>query len=280
MQNKKFIVKSTGLKEVFDKTKLENSLKNSGADIETITKIINEVMPWIYEGLTTNELYKKAYSLLKKNKRGNAARYSLKSAIMELGPSGFPFEQFIGQLLKLQGFEVEVGQIIQGQCIQHEVDVVATSSNKQFLIECKYYNTPGKFASVQVPLYVHSRMNDIIKKRSALPEYKDLYFYGWIVTNTRFTSDAEDYGKCSGMHLLSWDYPKGHSLKDMIEKNNFFPITVLTSLDKLFKNELIKNGIVVCNQIKNNPTILNNFGINDSKIKNIMSEINEIFSVE
>lgn len=276
MEKKSIIIKASGDKQQFDKSKLENSLRKSGASTEDVSKIISEILPWLSDGVSTGKIYSKAYSILKQKNRSSAARYSLKKAIMDLGPTGFPFEHLIGQLFKHQGFEVLVGQIVQGQCIQHEVDVVATSGNKQYLVECKFYNDPGKYANVQVPLYIHSRVNDIIKKRSTQPEYKDLNFYGWIVTNTRFTNDAADYGRCAGLNLMSWDYPIGHSLKDMIEKNGFYPITALTTLEKFYKQELLKRDIVLCRQIKEKPELLEMTGITGNKLKKVLSEVNDL----
>ena len=47
----------------------------------------------------------------------------LKQAIMELGPSGFPFEQFVAELLKCRGYQIKVGVIVEGHCVNHEIDV-------------------------------------------------------------------------------------------------------------------------------------------------------------
>lgn len=62
---------------------------------------------------------------------------------MELGPSGFPFEKFISEILKFQGFAVQVGVIVEGHCVKHEIDVVAEKGEEHFMIECKFHNTQG-----------------------------------------------------------------------------------------------------------------------------------------
>jgi hypothetical protein len=270
------IRKATGEKELFSRTKLENSLKRVGADNVTTGKVIDEINNWLYDGISTKKIYKRAFELLRQYKRSTAARYKLKQAIMELGPTGYPFEKFIGQIIKSFGFEVEVGQIVQGQCIQHEVDVIATGNNKQIFVECKFYNSQGKHANVQVPLYIRSRVDDIIKKRQMFPQYNNFSFQGWIVTNTRFTSDAVDYGKCAGLHLIGWDYPQGHGLKDIIEEENFFPVTALTSVNMLQKKILMDNGIVLCRQILLNPGVLTRLEINPQKRNILVEEVNEL----
>jgi hypothetical protein len=279
MSNTMQITKATGEKETFQSEKLTESLKRAGANEKLIADIVAEVEKWLTEGVSTKKIYAKAFTLLRKKRRSFAARYSLKNALMDLGPTGYPFEHFVGQIFAIQGFDTKVGQQVQGQCVQHEVDVVATHNQTQYLVECKFYNTQDKHANVQVPLYIRSRVNDIEAKRSRLPEYNNFKFYGWIVTNTRFTSDAMDYGKCSGLHLVSWDYPKGHSLKDMIETYQMFPVTVLTELNKREKQQLMDKGIVNCRQLVINPKVLEGIGVSKPKLSKVMDEVNDLCKV-
>lgn len=273
MKKPLLIVKANGQQVPFEVSKLEHSLIRAGADQNAVDGIISEIEDWLYSGVTTKEIYKKAFNLLKKKRGGYAARYNLKNALMELGPTGYPFEHFVGQIFSIQGFDTVVGTTIQGACVQHEVDVLATKNNTQYFVECKYFNTTKKFATVQVPLYIRSRVNDIEAIRGRLPEYNGYKFHGWIVTNTRFTSDAIDYGRCSGLHLVSWDYPKGHSLKDMIDTYKMFPITALTTLNKREKQQLMDKGIVLCRQLREILDELQLMGLTPTKYKNALNEI-------
>lgn len=278
MNNPPLVQKASGEKEPFSQEKLENSMKRAGASDDVIASVIEIITPWLHEGVTTKEIYKKAFALLKQGKRSTAARYSLKKAIMELGPTGYPFEQFIGKLLETGGYKTEVGLLVKGHCVQHEVDVLATQNNKQCFIECKYYNSQGKFGNVKVPLYIHSRFKDIVSQRNTLDEFKGYSFEGWCVTNTRFTTDAIDYGNCAGLRMISWDHPRGNSLKDLIEKDKVFPITAITLLNKQQKGIFMEEGIVICRQLIENPELLEKLGVNDSKKKNILNEAKDLCS--
>lgn len=278
MSNYPLIKKASGELQPFSSSKLENSLRRAGAEDELIQEIVKDVQSWLTEGMTTRNIYARAFILLRRKKRSLAARYSLKSAIMQLGPTGFPFEQFIGQVFMQQGFDVLVGQEINGKCVTHEVDVIATANGTQRLVECKYYNSQDKFASVQVPLYIRSRVDDIIKMRKSMPEFKDLSFEGWIVTNTRFTSDALSFGTCSGLNLLSWNHPPEKGLKDLIEQFSVFPITTLTLLTKAEKQILIDKDIVHCRQLLQHPEILNSLDLKDDKRRKIMEEVSDLCS--
>jgi hypothetical protein len=273
------IQKASGEKQRFSPEKLENSLKRAGADDRLIDAVQKDLQDYIHEGTTTKEIYRKAFTLLRNKKLSYAARYSLKKAIMDLGPTGYPFEHFVGQVLSHHGFNVDVGKTLQGQCVTHEVDVLARQNNTQYIVECKFYNSQGKFANVRVPLYVRSRVDDIIRFREKLPEYANTRFYGWVVTNTRFTEDALAYGRCSGLHLVSWDFPKEKGLKDMIEKHSLFPITVLTGLNQKSKTILLDKGIVLCRQLHDQAGELDGLGMNKNQLRKIKEELNDLCGI-
>ncbi|TCO06105.1 restriction endonuclease [Natronoflexus pectinivorans] len=276
MSKKLLIEKASGEMQPFSVEKLEQSLKRSGADGALIQEVVEDVESWLKEGMTTKRIYNRAFSLLRRKRRSMAARYSLKKAIMELGPSGYPFEHFIGQLFKYQGFEVRVGEVLKGHCVSHEMDVIATSQTHQHLVECKFYNSPGKFASVQVPLYIKSRIDDIVRERQKDTAYQRFNFQGWVVTNTRFTTDAIDFGLCSGLKLLGWDFPEKRNLRQLIEEMRIFPITAITQLSKAEKAQLLNQGVVLCRQLLEKPEVLDNLRLKGNKRGKILDEVDDL----
>ena len=118
-------MKASGEVTDFSSDKLKESLVRSGADARTVNSIIETVERELYQGISTKEIYNRAFVLLKKHKSIYASKYKLKRAIYELGPTGFPFERFIAAVLKYSGYEVSVGEIMQGKCVTHEIDVIA-----------------------------------------------------------------------------------------------------------------------------------------------------------
>ena len=267
------ITKASGEEELFSSDKLKHSLLSAGAKEETIEKIILDIEDWLYPGVTTHKVYSRAFSMLRKEKTNSSLKYSLKKAILELGPTGYPFEILIGILFQHMGFSTKVGIVLEGKCVTHEMDVFATNKSSQHLVECKYHKDQGKQVSVQVPLYVRSRINDIISKRKDLPEHKNFTFEGWVVTNTRFSSDSIQYGNCSGLNLLSWNYPEGNGLQYNLEKFKIFPITVLKNLNNKEKQFILKEGIVSCAQLLDNPESLKLLNLSKRKYNLILKEL-------
>lgn len=266
------ITKANGEKSVFEPNKLFSSLTRSGADETQAHEIVDSIISELYPGISTKQIYKKAFSLLKERSRFLAARYNLKNAIMMLGPSGYPFEKFIGELLKHQGFKVEVAKLVEGKCVKHEVDVIAERDDHHYMIECKYHNQPGTVSDVKIPLYIQSRFQDVAAQWKTLPGHNTKLHEGWVVTNTRFTLDAIQYGSCAGLKLIGWDYPSKGSLKDLIDSLGLYPITTLTSLTLTEKKALLEMDFVLCHDLQKNKDALIQVGIKAARVKTVNEE--------
>ncbi|WP_299323719.1 ATP cone domain-containing protein [uncultured Maribacter sp.] len=269
------IIKSSGQKMKFSLDKLRKSLKHSGANHELVEEIVSKVYDELFEGITSSEIYNRAYSLLKKNKSVFASKYKLKKAIYELGPTGFPFERFIAAILQYSGYEVEVDIVVNGACVTHEIDVIAEKNGSATLIECKFHNEEGRNCNVKIPLYIHSRYNDVKAHWVTNKKNKPLN-KGWVVTNTRFTQDALTYGKCADLYLLSWDFPKDDGLKDRIDRLGLYPITVASLLSKREKQFLLSRNVVLCRQLVKDKFYLDHLGISTNRKSKILDEFSQL----
>ena len=274
------IIKRSGEIEDFDLNKLKTSLRRSAVDEQLIIQITNEVEKNLREGMTTKQVYKMAYKMLKSKSRVSASKYKLKKALLQLGPSGFPFEKLVGKLLSSEGYFTEVGVMVQGHCVRHEVDVIAQKDSDHYMIECKYHSNQGRFCDVKVPLYIQSRFIDVSTEWKKNPDHNLKKYKGWVYTNTRFTSDAIQYGTCIDLGLTSWDYPEGNGLRERIDKSGMHPITALTTLTKFEKTQLMDNGVVICKELLENPILLEQIGIGDGRLKNILEDLEELCNTE
>jgi len=270
------IKKASGELEPFSFQKLRESLQRSGASLKEIDTVINCIKPTLYNEITTKEIYRRAFSILKKHNRLHASKFSLKKALFDLGPTGYPFEKLIGALLKQKGFKTKVSVILPGKCVTHEIDVLAQKNNYTYAIECKFHLKPNHVNNVKIPLYINSRFIDIQEQWNKNSKKKSFLKQGWIVTNTRFTEDAINYASCAGLHLLSWDYPKNDGIKDNIDKFGLYPITTLTTLTKKEKKLLIENDIILTKELLKASFILKKLDFSEVKIKKIISEVQDL----
>ncbi len=270
------ITKASGDKVPFDASQLRKSLERSKAEDSAIDLVVESVSAMLYEGMSTREIYRNAFGLLRKQSRATAARYKLKNAIMELGPAGFSFEKFVAALLNAEGFKTHTGEIVQGRCVKHEVDVIAERGNQRCMIECKFHSFKGKFSDVKIPLYIRSRFVDVKEAWGAEPEHEGKEFEGWVVTNTRFTTDAEQYGGCVGLKMISWDSPIGNSIKERIDRSGLHPITSLTSITLAEKKALLAMDIVLCSDLIRIPQLLGKVGITKRRMNRVQKEVTQL----
>jgi len=273
MQNDtaRFVTKANGERELFFPEKLHRSLVQSGADFDVADRITSDVASSIHEGDKTRDIYKIAFQRLRQVHKPLAARYSVKHALLELGPSGYPFEDFLSEMYKILGYTSLTRVIVQGCCIEHEMDIVAVKGNKRIAAEIKYHNNPGLKSDIKVALYVKARFEDIAAQsvKGGSTDYTDTL----LITNTKFTKQVEVYAACAGLQLISWDYPSKGNLREMIEETKVHPVSCLTSLSKGNKRRLMDQGIVLCKQLPEQIDKVYELGLSDKMVSKLMEEI-------
>jgi Holliday junction resolvase len=237
------IKKASGIIEDFNPGKLLESLIRSGADRDQAEEVISQIVPELQPYTSTKKIFRLAHKYLRQFNRSTVLRYSLKKSLLRLGPSGYPFEKYVGELFKHYGYDVNVDVILEGRCVKHEVDVFAFNNNEIRLVECKYRNKVENAPDVKVAMYFHSRFRDLHSGMKSQHQGKS--FSGWIVTNTRFTEDAIKYAVCSGLKLISWRYPGKGSLEQIIEEKKLYPVTVLSGLTSGQTRQLFEQKIIL-----------------------------------
>ncbi|PWA06477.1 restriction endonuclease [Flavobacterium psychrotolerans] len=272
------IVKHSGDIVDFNSEKLKKSLLKSGAGKLVVENILQAIQSEIYEGISTKQIYKKAFGLLKKTANSHAARYNLREAIRMLGPSGFFFEKYIARLFLSENYEAKTNLFLQGKCVLHELDVLVKKNNLLAMVECKFHAGREASSDVKVPMYILSRFNDLKVRQHAVFSGNETISKCWIVTNNRFTTDAITFAKCSGLNLLSWDFPENNNLKTKNDNEYLYPVTCLTTLSIAEKDKLLILDVILVKEIINNSECLEKIGLSPSRIKNVMKEASELCS--
>ncbi len=276
-----YIIKADGTREIFDREKLKRSLRKIGTNGTTIDMILAKIEFNLIDGFTTKEIYKQAFSLLKKYQRPVALRYSLKKAIAELGPSGFPFEKYVAQIFKAQGYQAVTGQIAMGACVPHEVDVVAFNETELIMVEAKFHTDFNSRSDLKVALYIKARFDDLTNSvfkyglSAQVGGRERKMTKGMLITNTKFSSTAIQYGECAGLHMMGWNYPKNNNLNHLIESMNLVPLTVLTTLTQAEKKMFLANDLVLSKQL-GDFGLLKSYGFDDNKAAMVVSEVYDL----
>jgi len=262
------ILKASGVKEPFSEEKLRFSVKRAGIPSALEDKVLAHVESRLYENISSREVYQHVTEFLQNAPHPSTVKYKLKQALMELGPTGYPFEDFVTEILKANGYSTQTREVVMGKCVSHEIDVVAQKDNAKIMVEAKYHNAPGIHTDVHVSLYTKARFDDLKEKYQ--------FTQPWLFTNTKITPDALAYAMCVNMGVTSWSYPQNESLRDLIEKHKFYPITLLSSLSELQKQTLLDNHIVLINEILRRESSLNLLRLQVDKKEQIIKEAKSI----
>ena len=265
------ITKADGTHEDFKIRKLETSLKKSGATKSEIQTIATEIQNLLTDGMSTQQIYQKAFTLLRESNDPVAAKYSLRRAVFGLGPTGFPFEDFLGRVFEAQGYTTKRRLILKGKCAVHEVDLAAYSPTHSFIAEAKFHAHPGMKSDLQVAMYSYARYLDLQSQRVCKADVCGIISL-YVVTNTKFTSAAISYAQCVGINLLSWNFPSKNSLQRMIEDHRVYPVTVLTRITANQKQVLLRSGVILCADIVKNPQSLSILGLSRQKSELVLNE--------
>jgi Holliday junction resolvase-like predicted endonuclease len=232
------VIKASGEKQQYSSAKLCRSVMRVGVSRPIAQKICQSVESVMRPEISTAELAQKTSRYIRKEHPAWAARYSLKKAMMDLGPHGFLFEQFVAGLLGEYGYATKTNQMVRGKCLTHEIDIIAQRGSERYVIEAKYHNRRGVKTDAQVAMYMYARVLDIGQ------EYR-----GWLVTNTKFTSNAKRYGHCMGVHLTGWEYPAKESLEELIAQKALYPVTVLPSVRRSVREQLFSQRILFARDV-------------------------------
>jgi len=229
--SKIFIINNLGQREPFSWRKVYQSALRVGAQKALAKHIASQVEKEAYNNIRTSEIFKKVQEYLYQDFPKAGMRFSLKEAMRKLGPSGFPFEKYVGEIFKRLGFVVQINQHLPGKCVFHEIDLLAKIDKQLLIGECKFHSLPGSRVDLKVALADYARYLDLntgnFFKKASL---KKLKIRPMLITNTKFTSEAMRYAECMKIDLLGWRYPIDRGLEYVIESNKFYPITILPSL--------------------------------------------------
>jgi hypothetical protein len=269
------VTKADGSTEYFKVEKLRRSLRRAGATQLELTNIIADIENRLYDGISTQAIYRIAFELLRHTEQKAATRYSLRRALFGLGPTGFPFERYLGRIFEAEGYNTKTGIIINGHCAEHEIDVAAYKNDHSFVAEAKFHARPGIKTDLQVAMYSYARLLDLRDATICTDDICGVKEF-WLITNTKFTAAAEKYANCVGLTMLSWDYPRKNNLHDRIQRLEVYPITVLSTLTASQTATLFQHDCILCSDIVAKPHILRHLHTTPHKLEAIVTEAKNI----
>lgn len=272
------ILKSTGTFERFSPTKIQRSLIRCGTppvEAKEIAQAVRTIHPRTPRGLSTDEIRRFVLNRLRGAHPAAATRYQLSRSIIKLGPSGFPFEKLVSRLYESEDYTTEINATLPGFCVNHEIDVIAQKNGKKSFIECKFHHTPGAVCDLKTALYVKARSDDLNRSGHPVSHHDEFV----LLTNTRFSTEAQIYGECAGLKLVSWTYPVGTSLSHRLEISGLIPVTALTTIPRQLSEMMMGEGVITVKDLVERTSAWKMLGRDPKRLESIQREIDQLFDL-
>jgi len=245
------VINARGEKEPFSEAKVYRSAKRAGASNKAAKEISGILKKEVHEGIRTQKIFARIKQLLRKESPGAAIKFNIKEGMRKLGPTGFPFEKYAGEILKALGYQVKINRFIPGRCVRsYEIDFIARKGNVVYLGECKYRKYFGDRVHSHDALANYARYLDICNgSYFKAKEYKGASIKTMLVTNTKFSGRTMDYSRCVGAELLGWNYPRNNGLEKLVEERKLYPVTILPGLKGYLKDIFVQERIMLAKDL-------------------------------
>jgi hypothetical protein len=238
------VVKASGVTEPYNRGKIARTLRRAGASERVIDAILDEAEETFHPGITTRAIFRAVMNRFERHAGGRASRYDLKEAIRRLGPDGYSFETYVGEILRETGWRTAVRRTIQGRCAVHEIDITAEREEdgiaERILVECKFHQSAGTFVDLKEMLYTWARLLDINERDGVTP-----WDAVMMVSNTRISGEGTSFGRCRGVRMLSWRHPAGGSLEEIVTRHKLYPVTVLRASESYGAEKFSRAGMTL-----------------------------------
>lgn len=241
------VTKANGYKQPFDKGKIVQTCLRMGASPQVANQVANMVERHLYEGISTREILQLTFKFMRKYKPAIKHLLDLRRGLSMMEPKP-EFETYIQDLLANSGYEVEPNLILRGKCGEHEVDAIAKKDGVTYFVEIKHH-------------YSYHALTGLDESRIAqaiLEDANDAYNLGMtdlkfdramIVTNTRYSDHAIQYGTCKNILQIGWSSPHTLGIRDMVQNSKLYPLTCLRGINYETRMKLVKSGIVLVKQL-------------------------------
>ncbi len=268
-----YVVNLKGEREPFSLVKVLRSARRAGASKDLAQKVALEIEKIVYPGIKTSEIFRKVHQFLKKEDKQSSLRFSLKEAMRKLGPSGFPFEKYIGEIFSAHKYEVSLNRKIKGKFALHEIDFLARNKEKLYIGECKFRIFPGEKIDLAIVLAFYAKFLDL-KNGNYFNLPRNVVLKPILVTNAKFSSQAIRYANGMEIELLGWRHPPSRGLEFMIEAEQLYPITILPSFKGYLMEACSQARLMFARDMlkRSSGEIAGEIGIDENKLSPLVKE--------
>ena len=243
------VKKADGSRQGFDREKIVRTCLRMGASVQVANQVADKVERRIYNGIPTAIVLQMILRFMRGQKPEIGNLLDLRKGLSLMFPKP-EFEVFVQSLLARSGFEVSPNSLLTGKCVLHEVDGIAKRDGVTYFVEAKHHVNYHALTGLDESRIARAILEDVGEGYAA--GMSDLKIdKAMIVTNTRYSDEALQYGACRDILQIGWSSPMGHGLQDLIGGTHMFPLSCLKGLSQIARLRLANSGVVLFGQMAN-----------------------------
>ena len=151
-------------------------------------------------------------------------------------------------MLSSNGFEVGSNKILVGNCGEHEADAVAVKNGVTYFVEAKHHFNYHALTGLDESRIARAILEDVTEAHE-LGKASQRFDRAMIITNTKYSDHAVNYGRCRDILQIGWNAPPDLSVQHMVEAANLYPLSCLKDLRRDVRAQLAISGVVVMKQV-------------------------------
>lgn len=267
------VTKADSSRQQFDRNKIVATCMRMGATKQDAEEIAGKIESRVYDGMPTAKVLQMIFQFIHKYKPQASRLYDLRRGL-SLMNSKPEFEKFVQILLANIGFEVVPNKILKGKCIEHEVDAIARKDGVTYFVEAKHHYNYHAFTGLDESRIARAVLEDVSEGFNlGLTDLK--IDEAMIVTNTKYSEQAMQYGICRNILQIGWSTPADLGLRDIILEKSLYPLSCIRGLKTDVRLQLVDSGIILINQLVAEETeeIARRTRLPQEFIRNIKSKI-------
>lgn len=272
------VKKADGTLQPFDRKKVLRTCERMRLSKKEAEEVVDEIEQKIFEGIPTKKIIDMILEHGKKHRPQFEHMIDLREALGKM-KSKPDFEQFVSILLEDQGYKTVTNKILQGRCVEHEIDVIGVKGNETVYVEIKHHDQFHTFTGLDTFFQVNSAFQDLVEGYMA-KRHKYNFTKAMLVSNTKISNHAKDYSSCREIDAIAWSTPHDGGIETFVHGKLFYPITILKNLDIDIRGKLGDDGIYTLKQLleADKRELANSIGVDEKYLQDILDKAKQILS--
>jgi ATP cone domain/Restriction endonuclease len=247
------VTKADGSRQQFDRNKIVATCMRMGATRNEAEQIAGKIESRVYDGMSTAKVLQMIFQFIRRFKPQANRLYDLRRGL-SLMSSKPEFERFVQVLLANVGFDVDPNRVLRGKCIEHEVDAIARKNGVTYFVEAKHHYNYHAYTGLDESRIARALLEDVTEGFNlGLTELK--VDKAMIVTNTKYSEQAVQYGACRNILQIGWSTPIDLGLRDIIQARNLYPLSCIKGLKTDARVQLVDSDIILISQLLAEETV-------------------------